>query len=119
MQNSKKRTVIPRYTSNRFTSFRLYKKHKLITVFNLRADFRSYELLPLANRSVFPSGSNEKLILILRVFALRAVLEEQIKLVNRGITAFGKYVGPVEVELPALVQLMVKQSTFFLSLSSL
>jgi hypothetical protein len=26
-------TVIPRYTSNRFTSFRLYEVHKLIPVF--------------------------------------------------------------------------------------
>jgi hypothetical protein len=56
--------------------------------FNRRANFRSY-LLPLANRSLFRSGSNEKLIFVLRVFALRAVLEERIKLVNRGITVFG------------------------------
>jgi hypothetical protein len=45
-----------------------------------------YELLPLANRSLFPSGSNGKFIFVLRVFALRAVLEERIKLVNREIT---------------------------------
>jgi hypothetical protein len=32
------------------------------------------------------SGSNGKLILVLRVFAKWAVLEEWIKLVNRGIT---------------------------------
>jgi hypothetical protein len=31
------------------------------------------------------SGSNGKLIFVLRVFVLRAVLEERIKLVNRGI----------------------------------
>jgi hypothetical protein len=61
--------------------------HNLIPVFfNLRANFRLYELLPHANRSLFPSGSNGKLIFVLRVFALRAVLEERIKLVNRGIT---------------------------------
>jgi hypothetical protein len=57
--------------------------------FSSRANFRIYdELLPLANRSLFPSGSNGKLIFVLRVFALRAVLEERIKLVNRGITVF-------------------------------
>jgi hypothetical protein len=31
-------------------------------------------------------GSNGKLIFVLQVFALQAVLEEQIKLVNQGIT---------------------------------
>jgi hypothetical protein len=35
---------------------------------------------------LFPSGSNGKLIFVLQVFALRAVLEEQINLVNQGIT---------------------------------
>jgi hypothetical protein len=59
--------------------------------FNLRANFRLYELLPLANRSLLPSGSNGKLIFVLRVFAVRAVLEERIKLVNRGITVLFKY----------------------------
>jgi hypothetical protein len=32
------------------------------------------------------SGSNGKLIFVLRVFALQAILEERIKIVNRGIT---------------------------------
>jgi hypothetical protein len=62
--------------------------------FNLRANFREYELHPLANRSLFgsnPSGSNGKLILVLWVFALRAVLEERIKLVNRGITVLQSF----------------------------
>jgi hypothetical protein len=36
----------------------------------------------------FFSGSNGKLVFVLRVFALRAVLEEIIKLVNGGITVF-------------------------------
>jgi hypothetical protein len=49
-----------------------------------------YELLPLANRLLFPLGSNGKLIFVLRVFDLRAVLEERIKLVNRGITVHEK-----------------------------
>jgi hypothetical protein len=62
--------------------------HKLIPVFNLGTNFCFYELLPLANRSLFPAGSNGKLIFVLRVFALRAVLEERIKLINRGITVF-------------------------------
>jgi hypothetical protein len=79
-------TVIPRYTSNRFTSFRLYKMHKLILpVFQFSSQFSQYGLLPVANRSLFPSGSNGKLIFILRIFALRALLEERIQLVNRGI----------------------------------
>jgi hypothetical protein len=62
--------------------------HKLIPFFNLRANFPLYEVLPLANRSLFPSESNGKLIFVFQLFALRAVLEEQIKLVNRGINVF-------------------------------
>jgi hypothetical protein len=81
-------TVIPRYTRNRFTSFLLYEMHKLIPIFQFTSKFRKYELLPLANRSLFPSGSNGKLIFVLRVFALRAVFEERIKLVHWGITVF-------------------------------
>jgi hypothetical protein len=76
---------IPRYTSNRFASFRLYEMHKLIPVFHFTSQFSLFELLPLANRSLFQrifSGSNGELILVLRVFAKRAVLEERIKLVN-------------------------------------
>jgi hypothetical protein len=42
--------------------------------FNLRANFRVYELLPLANRSLFPAQTLEKLIFVLRVFALREIL---------------------------------------------
>jgi hypothetical protein len=38
MWNLRSDTVIRRYTSNRFTSFRLYEMHKLIPV--LRANFR-------------------------------------------------------------------------------
>jgi hypothetical protein len=57
-------------------------------LFNLRANFGFYELLPLANRSLFPSGSNGKLIFALRVFALRAILDKRIKLVNRGINVY-------------------------------
>jgi hypothetical protein len=60
-----KNTVIPRYTNNRFTSFRSYEMHKLIPVFQFTSQF--------SNRSLFPSGSNGKLIFVLRVFALRAV----------------------------------------------
>jgi hypothetical protein len=32
-------TIIPQYTSNRFTSFRLYKTHKLIPVFQFTSQF--------------------------------------------------------------------------------
>jgi hypothetical protein len=34
-------------------------------------------------------GSNEKLVFVLRVFTLRAVLEERIKFVNQAITVIG------------------------------
>jgi hypothetical protein len=37
---------------------------------------------------VIPVGSKEKLILVLQVFTLWAVLNEWIKLVNRGITVY-------------------------------
>jgi hypothetical protein len=70
--------------------------------FNLRANFRLYELLPFANRSLFPTpllGSNGKLIFVLRVFALRAVLEKRIKLVNRGTTVYEtQLLGPQYIE---------------------
>jgi hypothetical protein len=32
-------TVIPRYTSNQFTSFRLHKMHKLVTGFQFTSQF--------------------------------------------------------------------------------
>jgi hypothetical protein len=32
-------TGIPRYTSNQFTSFRLYEMHKLIPIFQLTSQF--------------------------------------------------------------------------------
>jgi hypothetical protein len=85
-------TVIPRYTRNLFTSFRLYEMHKLIPFFF----FSIYEPI-FAHMSSFLSqtdrcsrrlflGSNGKFIFVLRVFALQAVLEERMKLVNRGIS---------------------------------
>jgi hypothetical protein len=46
-----------------------------------------HKLIPVY-RSLFPSGSNGKLIFVLRVFALRAVLEKRIKHLNRGIPVF-------------------------------
>jgi hypothetical protein len=100
-RNLPSNTVIPRYTSIQITSFRFIRdaqinKKKLL--FNLRANFFKYELLPFANRSLFSSGSNGKLIFVLRVFALRAVLEELIKLVNRGITV--RYSCPTKARLP-------------------
>jgi hypothetical protein len=79
-------TVIPRYTSNRFTTFRLYEMHKLKPVFKFTIQFSLIRAPASRKPIVVPSGSNGKSIFVLRVFALRAVFEEPIKLVNRGIT---------------------------------
>jgi hypothetical protein len=81
-------TVIPRYTSNR----------SLIRDAQINACFSIYEPIfaymssflsqtDFCSRRLF-SGSNGKLIFVLRVFALRAVLEDLIKLVNRGIPVY-------------------------------
>jgi hypothetical protein len=74
----------------RFTSFRLYEMHKLMPVFLIYepifANTSSFlSQIERCSRRLF-SGSNGKLIFVLRVFVLRAVLEERIKLVNPGIT---------------------------------
>jgi hypothetical protein len=66
--------------------FSLVRDAQINTCFFFQFTSRLYELLPLSNRSLFPSASNGKLIFVLRVFALRAVLEGRIKLLNRGIT---------------------------------
>jgi hypothetical protein len=79
-------TVIPQNTSNRFMSFRLYEMHILMPVFQFLSQF-SLIRAPLSHKPiVVPGTSSRKLIFVLRVLALRAVLEERIKLINRGIT---------------------------------
>jgi hypothetical protein len=65
-------TVIPRYTSNRFTSFHLYDK--LIPVFQFMSQFSHIQAPSSRKPVVIPFG--RKLILVLRVFALQAILEE-------------------------------------------
>jgi hypothetical protein len=62
------------------TCFSIYKP-----IFACTSSFRSQT--DRCSRHLF-SGSDGKLIFVLRVFALQAVLEERIKLVNRGITVF-------------------------------
>jgi hypothetical protein len=82
----KRYTVIPTYMCNRFTSFCIYKMHKLIHVFQFTRQFSQIWAPSSRKPIVVPGASSQKLIFVLRVFALRAVLEEQIKLVNQGIT---------------------------------
>jgi hypothetical protein len=56
-------TVIPRHTSNRFTSFRLYEMHKLIPVFQ----FNQLSLIraPSSRKPiVVPGASSRKLIFV-------------------------------------------------------
>jgi hypothetical protein len=67
-------------------SFRLYEMHILIPVFQFTIQFSLIRAPSCRKPIVVPVGSNGKLISVSRVFALRAVLEERIKLVNRGIT---------------------------------
>jgi hypothetical protein len=70
---------------NWFTSFSLFEMHKLITVFQFTSQFLLIRAPSSRKPIVVPVGKKGKLIFILRVFALRAVLAERIKLVNRGI----------------------------------
>jgi hypothetical protein len=80
-------TVIPR-----FTSFRLHEMHKLIPVFKFTSQFSL--MRDPSSRSpiiVVPSASSRevgKLVFVLRAFALRTVLEERIKLVNRVMLVY-------------------------------
>jgi hypothetical protein len=74
--------------SNRFTSFRLYEMHKLIPVFQFTSQFSLIRAPSSRKPIVVPGASFRKLIFVLRVFALRAVLEKRIKFVNRGITVY-------------------------------
>jgi hypothetical protein len=76
--------------SNRFTSFHLYEMHKLITVFQFMSQFSLIQAPSSSKPIVVPCASSRKLIFVLRVFASRAVLEEWIKVVNRGITVISK-----------------------------
>jgi hypothetical protein len=65
------------------TCFSIYKSiFTYTTSFLLQTDHCSWRLF---------SGSNGKLICVLRVFTLRAVLEEQIKLINQGIPVYSEY----------------------------
>jgi hypothetical protein len=66
-------TAIPRYTSNRFTSFRLYEMHKLIPIFQFTIQFSLARAPSSRKPIVVPGASSPKLIFVLRVFDLRAV----------------------------------------------
>jgi hypothetical protein len=62
--------------NNRFTSFHLYEMHKLISIFLLIR-------VPSSHKPIVVIGaSSQKFIFALGVFALQAILEERIKLVN-------------------------------------
>jgi hypothetical protein len=49
-------TVIPRYTSNRFTSFRLYEMRKLIPVFLFTSQFSRIQVPSSRKPIVVPVG---------------------------------------------------------------
>jgi hypothetical protein len=59
---------------------------KLIPVFQFTSQFSLIRAASSRKPTVVSGASSRKLIFILRIFDLRAVLEERIKLVNRGIT---------------------------------
>jgi hypothetical protein len=84
-------TVIPRYTSNRFTNFRLYELHKLIRFSIYEPIFAYTSSLSQTDRC---SRREWEINFRKLVFALQAVLEELIKLVNRGITVVCSVVWP-------------------------
>jgi hypothetical protein len=54
-----KNTVIPRYTSNRFTSFRLYEMHKLIPVFQFMSQF-SLSRAPSSRKPIVVPGASSR-----------------------------------------------------------
>jgi hypothetical protein len=67
--------------------FSLIRDAQINTCFSIYEPIFAYTSSFLAQTDrLFPSGSNGKLIFVLRVFALLEVSEEQIKLINRGIT---------------------------------
>jgi hypothetical protein len=59
---------------------------KLIPVFQFTSQFSLIRAPSSRKPIVVTSASCRKLIFILQVFALQAILEEQIKLINQGIT---------------------------------
>jgi hypothetical protein len=68
--------------------FLLIRDGKLLPVFQISSQFLFIRAPSSHKPIVVPGASSRKLIFVLRVFALRVVLEERIKLVNRGITVF-------------------------------
>jgi hypothetical protein len=63
------------------------------------------EVLPPQTVKIVIVGSNEKLILVLRVFAFVTVLEERIKLENRYNTEFGVSVAVCDVQVSVHIQI--------------
>jgi hypothetical protein len=55
----KKNTGIHRYTSNRFTSFRLYEMHKLIPAFQFTSEF-SLILAPSSCKPIVVPGASSR-----------------------------------------------------------
>jgi hypothetical protein len=78
-----------KYSNPSVYEFSLKRDAQINTCFSIYEPIFTYTSSFLSqtdrcSRRLF-SGSNGKLIVVLRVFVLRAVLEERIKLVNRGI----------------------------------
>jgi hypothetical protein len=61
--------------------------HKLISVFQFKSQFLLIQATSSRKPIIVPGASSRKLIFVLQVSALQAILEEQIKLINWGITA--------------------------------
>jgi hypothetical protein len=68
--------------------FSLVRDAQINTSFSIYEPIFAFRAPSSHKPIVVPGASSRKLIFVLRVFVLLAVLEERIKLVNRGIAVF-------------------------------